>query len=376
MNSHTIARYVTVTLVVLGFFARGVRAGDQVRVRRTRAEIEALIKQVGSGQPDWWDSVELRYPETLDLSWPLEWQRRRGGWNANRNVGQYIWDVINPNPSRWREGVKLVNHLMILSKGNPAKVQRSLDTLGRMFHDLLEDWARAAFWWRKSIEMGGWADSVKLAHCYWELGNNEMAVEVLSQMQRSYRSDAATIRLWGEMGEVDKAIELAESGARAGMADESYLAAGDVCRQAGRYAEAIAYYEKVTALPSWGRGRGGRGRGGHGHGNVSERARASLQATKLFDTLDLKRIPDGTYSGNSMAYAGQLYVELSIRAGRIESVRVTQHRERQFYSAITDTIRQIVAKQSVKGVDATTGATMTAEAMINATAKALADGMK
>lgn len=374
MSSSVITKYITVTLIVIGTIASGVRAGDQVRVKRTRDEVEALIKEVGGSQPDWWDSVELRYPETLDTSWPVRLPRGTR-WNANRNVGQFIWDVINPNPSRWREGVKLVNHVMILNKDDPAKVRRSLDTLGRMFHDLLEDWGRAAFWWRKSIEMGGWADSVKLAHCYWELGNKEMAVELLSEIQRNYRSDAATIRLWGEIGDVDQAVTLAESDAKYGMAEDLYLAAGDVCRQAGRYAEAIGYYEKVMAQAGWGRG-GGRGRGGHGRGNVRERARASLEATKLFDALDLKRIPDGTYTGNSMAYAGQLYVEVSVKAGRIESVRVTQHRERQFYSAITDTIRQIVSKQSVKGVDATTGATMTAEAIINATARALASGKR
>ena len=374
MSSSVITKYITVTFIVIGTIASGVRAGDQVRVTRTRAEVEALIKEVGGSQPDWWDSVELRYPETLDTSWPVRLPRGTR-WNANRNVGQFIWDVINPNPSRWREGVKLVNHVMILNKDDPAKVRRSLDTLGRMFHDLLEDWGRAAFWWRKSIEMGGWADSVKLAHCYWELGNKEMAVELLSEIQRNYRSDAATIRLWGEIGDVDQAVTLAESDAKYGMAEDLYLAAGDVCRQAGRYAEAIGYYEKVMAQAGWGRG-GGRGRGGHGRGNVRERARASLEATKLFDALDLKRIPDGTYTGNSMAYAGQLYVEVSVKAGRIESVRVTQHRERQFYSAITDTIRQIVSKQSVKGVDATTGATMTAEAIINATARALASGKR
>ncbi|MEJ2702677.1 MAG: FMN-binding protein, partial [Sedimentisphaerales bacterium] len=188
-----------------------------------------------------------------------------------------------------------------------------------------------------------------------------------------YWADAATIRLWAEMGEVDKAIALAESGAKAGMAEECYFAAGDVCRQAGRYADAIAYYEKVLARPGWGRGRG---RGGHGRGNMRQRAQASLQATKLFDALDLKRVPDGKYTGNSVAYAGQLYVEVSVKTGCIELVRVTQHRERQFYSAITDTIQQIVAKQSVKGIDATTGATMTAEAIVNATAKALASGAK
>ena len=255
MKSHVMIRYSMVRLILLGMIVGGVRAGDQGRVKRTRAEVEALINKMGGGQPDWWESVELRYPKTLDLSWPVRLPRGTR-WNANKNVGQFIWDVINPNPSRWREGVKLVNHVMILNKNDSAKVQRSLNTLGRMFHDLLEDWARAAFWWRKNIEMGGWADSVKLAHCYWELGNKEMAVEVLTEIERNYRSDAAMIRLWGEIGEVDKALKLAKSDARFGMAEELYLAAGDVSRQAGRYAEAIAYYEKVMAQPNRGRGRG------------------------------------------------------------------------------------------------------------------------
>jgi uncharacterized protein with FMN-binding domain len=202
-----------------------------------------------------------------------------------------------------------------------------------------------------------------------------MAVEILLEMERYYVPDASEIRLWGEMGEANKALELAESAAEDGFADESYLAAADVCRKAGRYAEATAYYEKVLALPDL-------APRGHGHGNgperdrPKERAQANLQAMKLFDALEVKRIPDGAYTSNSIAYAGQLYVEVSVRAARIESVRVTQHEERQFYSAFTDTIRQIVSKQSVKGIDATTGATITSEAIINATAKALAAGMK
>jgi uncharacterized protein with FMN-binding domain len=357
-------------LLTLIFFTSEARADNPTRVERTRAEVEAMIQQVGGKPPDWWDSIELKYPDTLDLSWPVRLPKGTP-WNAKKNVGQYIWDVINPNPPRWKEGIKLVNHLMVLHKNDPAKVQRSLNALGRMFHDLLEDWARAAFWWRKIEQMGGFAPPGKLAHCYWKLGSKEMAVEVLTEMERYYVPNAGEIRLWGEMGEVDKALKLAESAAREGWADESYLAAGDVCRQAGRYTEAATYYEKVLALPDLVQRGNAPKRDRH-----KERAQASLQAIKLFDALDLQRIPDGAYTSNSIAYAGQLYVEVSVRAGRIEPVKVTRHKERQFYSAITDTIRQIVSKQSVKGIDATTGATITSEAIINATAKALAAGMK
>jgi uncharacterized protein with FMN-binding domain len=82
------------------------------------------------------------------------------------------------------------------------------------------------------------------------------------------------------------------------------------------------------------------------------------------------------YTADSIAYAGPLYVEVAVKGGRIESVRVTKHQEKQFYSALTDTPSQIVQKQGVKGVDAVTGATMTSEAILNATAKALAEGMR
>jgi len=363
---------VVVTLLVVGLLAVEVQADDQVRVERTRAEVEALVKQVGSKPPDWWDSVELKYPNTLDLSWPMRLPEGTP-WNANKNIGQYIWDVINPNPSRWREGVKLVNHLMIMHKDDPAKVERSVGTLGHMFYDLLEDWARAAFWWRKSKQMGGFVPPAKLAHCYWELGSKEMAMEVLVETEQYYIPEPGEIRLWGEMGEVDKALALAESAAQEGWADESYLAAADVCRQAGKYTQAATYYEKVLALPDLAQRRNGHA---PERDRPKERAQANLQAMKLFDALDLKRVPDGAYTSDSIAYADQLYVEVVVRAGRIESVKVTQHKERQFYSAFTDTIGQIISKQSVKGIDATTGATITSEAIINATAKALAAGMK
>jgi uncharacterized protein with FMN-binding domain len=65
-------------------------------------------------------------------------------------------------------------------------------------------------------------------------------------------------------------------------------------------------------------------------------------------------------------------VEVTVRGGRITAVEVLQHQEKQFYSALTDTPEKILRAQGVQGVDATSSATITSEAIINATAKALA----
>ena len=65
---------------------------------------------------------------------------------------------------------------------------------------------------------------------------------------------------------------------------------------------------------------------------------------------------------------------MTVKSGRIESVDVTRHKEKQFYAALIDTPRQILKKQSVKGIDATSRATITSQAIVNATAKALAQG--
>ena len=40
-----------------------------VRRERTREEVLVLIEHAGKTKPDWWDSVPLTYPETLDLSY-------------------------------------------------------------------------------------------------------------------------------------------------------------------------------------------------------------------------------------------------------------------------------------------------------------------
>ncbi|MCL5278986.1 MAG: FMN-binding protein [Planctomycetes bacterium] len=366
MARHT-ALFLAVLAVELGpRICEAQSLSNSGPVTRSRAEIESLIEKVGKTPPDWWDSTPLTYPPTLDLNWPM---RAEGPWDARKNVGQYLWDVINPNPGRWKEGIKLVNHLMIRHRDDPQKLVRAMETLGRMYHDLMEDWARAVFWWRLCERHGGNVDPVGLAHCYWKLGSKEMAAEVLAKIGPDDTRHGAVIKLWADMGEFDKALALVTQRAADGMPTSAYLTAGDTCRLAGRYNEALAWYQKaLTVKEDLGREADVK--------KDKERAQASIQAIKLFDVLEVAEVADGVYAANSLAYAGPLYVEVAVQGGRIEAVRVTKHEEKQFYSALTDTPNQIVRKQSVKGVDAVTGATMTAEAIINATAKALAGGMR
>ncbi|HEX8912168.1 MAG TPA: FMN-binding protein, partial [Humisphaera sp.] len=173
------------------------------------------------------------------------------------------------------------------------------------------------------------------------------------------------IKLWADMGDTAKALQLVDVFVRGGQPDVAYLYAGDACRQAGRTAEAVKYYEKVVALPDDNRNK-----------RQKDRARGGLEQIKLFDTFDLKKVPDGTYAGSSLGYEAQVEVSVRVQAGRIEEVTVTKHKEKQFYASITDTPAAIIRKQSVKGVDATSRATITSEAIITATAKALQAGAK
>ncbi|NQU19719.1 MAG: FMN-binding protein [Candidatus Nealsonbacteria bacterium] len=332
--------------------------------RRSRAQVDALIERLGRTPPPWFDSEPLNYPQTLDLSWP---QPPPQGWNSQRNVGQYVWDVINPNPDKWRGGVRFMHHLLSVHKDNPQVRLRVMNSLGGMYCNLIQDYARAAFWWRKAgVDRGQqfFHSGLRLAECYWKLGNKQMALELSLKIRPQF----GMIKLWGDMGETARALQFAEGNARGEYADFAYMYAGDACRVAGQFRQAVQYYEKLLALPARGQ-----------HAKRVQRnqqiGRANLEAVKMFELLDVRRVPDGTYRSSSLGYEAQVHVEVVVKDKRIESVRVTDHHEKQYYACMTDTPRKIIENQGVKGVDATTGATITSKAIINATAKALSGGM-
>lgn len=332
---------------------------EQKATTLTPAEVQALIAKVGPTEPEWFKSTKLNYPNTLDLSWP---SKPAQGWNNQKNVGQFIWDIINPNSSRWREGIKFVTHLMELNKDDEDVRERATKEIANMHFRFFQDYARAAWWWQKAgvtIEDG---PGFHLAECYWRLGSKQMALDFMGGTKLVYLDG---IKLLGDMGETDRALKMAE------YYDDhdAWLLGGDACRLAGRLKEAQAFYEKVINTPATGQNPNRMKR-------TQGRAQANLDAIKLFELADVSKVADGTYKDSSLGYEAQVEVSVKVRGNKIEDVKITQHREKQYYSSMTDVPAQIIAKQGVKGVDATSRATITGEAIINATAKALAQGAK
>lgn len=336
----------------------------QENATRSNAEIEELINTVGKTPPKWFDSVQLDYPRSLDLSWPKRPPTRE--WNSQRNVGQYVWDIINPNPGKWKSGIRFMHFMLEKHASNVEVRTRVMQNLGRMYFGFFRDYPRAAFWLRAAgVDKDQTPQAVKLAECYWRMGNEKMAKDLLDKLPNFYPA----IKLWADMGDTDKALRVAGAFAESGYTDMAYLSAGDACRTAGKLDDAVDYYKYVLTLPASGRMAKRIRRN-------QQRAQANIQGIKLYDSFKLSNVPDGTYCGTEIGFAGNIRIEVTVAKGRIESVKVTRHEEKQFYSAIENIPAQIVEEQGLTGIDAISGATITSDAIINATAKALAGAMK
>jgi len=325
---------------------------------KSKAEVQALIKQIGSTPPEWFKDTPLKYPKTIDLSWK---EIPGAPWDPSKNVGQFIWTSINENESRWKEGIRFLHHVLAVNQKNPTIVKQTMDALGNMYHNLHQDWARAAFWWQKAGE----TDKIELGHCYYKLGSKAMAIEILNEWPADYTRHCSVARLWSEIGENEKALAIALETARQ-TPDVGFLAAGDICRTAGRTAEGLTYYQKALAATE----------GGRDLKQTKDCAQASIDAIKLAELLDIKRVADGAYRDSSIGYNGPVHVEVQVAKGKIENVKVVKHEEKQYYSSITDTCSQMILKQGAKGVDATSGATITSEAILNAGLKALSKAQR
>ena len=321
--------------------------------------IEELIQQAGRTPPDWWDSVALKHPPELDMTW----KKPNGPWNPNKWIGQYFWSVINPNPGRWKEGVRLLHHVLTVNKDNPTGLRTAMMELGRTYSRYLGDWPRAAFWYRKAGDATDSRVAAGLAECYWRMGSKSMAAAALS---RSRAISIEIVRVWSEMGEYTKALNLADAVTRRYPYDGNILA-GDIYRVTGRYPQALACYRKILDMPFDKRME-----------RYRARAQANTEGIRLFEALDLKQAADGTYSAASIGFRGDVTVAVTVADGKIAAVKITSHKEDGYFYHQCDPVvlDKIVAKQGFKGIDAVTGATVTSEAILNAAAKALSKAIQ
>jgi uncharacterized protein with FMN-binding domain len=351
---HALASALVMLLCAPTLFAAPAPTAQSTR---TEAEVDKLIDEAGKTQPDWWDSTPLNIPSTLRLDWTTV-----KGWNNRVNLGAYFWDIIDPNPGKWKEGVKLAMHTYTLNKGNAVAQTKAVHTLSHIYGEMLQDYARAAFWAKKAGDQ-----PILLADCYLRLGCKSAATEILRSLGADFTRNGQAIKLWADCGDLNTALAWAEKRAAAGDPVSAYLAAGDACRRAAQTAQAIQFYHKaITAKPGTNRD----------HNVNVKRATANLEAVKLFDALDLAKIPDGTYKASSIGYVGPVEMIVTVKDKKIESLKPGTHHEKQFYASFDDVPPRIITKQSVKGIDTTTGATVTSEAIINATAKALSAAQK
>jgi uncharacterized protein with FMN-binding domain len=99
--------------------------------------------------------------------------------------------------------------------------------------------------------------------------------------------------------------------------------------------------------------------------------RAAATALAKARPIDLKKVPDGTYTGASRGFMGDVTVEVTVKDGRIAAVKPALFTENRPGTALQDVPARIVEKQSVE-VDAVTGATISSQAVMRAAESALA----
>ena len=342
--------------------------GASNALQRTEEAIRQLISENGNTMPEWFEATPLEYPDTLDLTWP---DTDTPIWNYQRHIDHYLWDIIDTNASRYRQGVKLMAYLLSRSDLPEIAHSKAREEMGRMFFEFFQDYARAAYWWESAEvatnERFRTSDSpARLAECYAQLGNRDMAISLLKEIPLT----PAVIKAWGGLRETDQALALAKEALTQGFeASEIHLLSGDACRSVGRYDEAAEFYQQALLVEIKSPYKAEIERN-------HRRAKDTMEVIRLFDRLDLTKVKSGSYRDRSYGYSGYVNVEVQAEPGSIETAKVTSMSDRQYYHAVEETLQRILSKQSVKGVDAVSGATVTSEAVIRATARALAQGME
>ncbi len=304
-----------VLLIIIAVFATVDWAATEAS-RPSLNEAMAKLKV----PPDWFDAVKVDYDTNLP------WK------DARLEVRRLL--SLNKN----REAIKLT--VLYLRKGDIGNGHEY-----PMYLYMGGEYAWAVQEYRKRLAshpVGPIHEYLSLAACYRHFGEHAEALELLN---------IALQRLPEPPWRIAREADI-----------NDYL--GDIHMTLGNVDEATKHYKKAIALYPTSNQPYGR--------HLLHRRAAKIQ-TKLdllmIEAIESGRLRDGTYTGKSLGYVGDLIVTVTIRGGRITDVRV-KHKEKIDQRATTIVPQRIIAKQSLK-VDGVTGATVTYDAIIDGALQAL-----
>jgi len=279
-----------------------------------------------------------------------------------------------PNEARWQEGIKLA-HACLKKAAGSNKNAITLDLAG-FYKNLLNDYARAIYYYRESP--AGKTTDMGLGDCYAALGNAQMAMELYKKHEKSADREGGVIRRYARLGETKLALKVGKAlvGSATGRDKAvALIACGDVCRADGKYDDALEFYAQVKDVEVPDRGDAKKTEDERKRiERLRGRAEVAAKMVKLFEALDLSKIPDGSHEGKAKGYAGDIVVRVTMKDGKIEKVVVLSHKETRFYNALTSVPQQIVENQSLK-VDAVTSATVSSDAVVAAAGEAIEKAM-
>lgn len=340
------ALLTTLILATLAF-CQASPAQTSRPAEQTPEQVEAVIRQAGATNPDWWDSVKLDYPKTLDMTWTK---------SAPNGVEDYLAKDIRPVPANWKLGIRVVSEAIRVNKDNPERLRQTYEALGDMFAGMMGDFAHAAYYYRMC---GTQKVYDRLALCYWKLGSRKMASDLLDSLATDPTPTGGVIRMWGYLQEPQEAADVAEASAKTGDKETIYLAAGDAMRACGQGDRAIVYYQKAMNPDAT-------------DAKIKPIAQLNIDALKALAKLEMFRLRDGKYAQTVAGYSGNMTVELAFSAGKITSAKVTDSADSGALLAPTEIPARIVKSQNFRGIDAVTGATTSSSAIVDAAILALA----
>lgn len=274
--------------------------------------------------PDWFASVEIHY----DTEHPWE--------EARLEIRRLLGD------GKYREAMKLT-YLYLQKKdiGNGHEYPMYL-FMGGEYAWALQEYEKRV----ESKPKGVTHEYSSLAACYRHFGKYEKALETL---------ETAMQRLPDPPWKIARQADIHDN-----MGD-IYTEIGEIDKAKQHYHKAMELYP--TSTQPYGR---------HLLYRQADKIQSKLNLM-AYQAIESGQLRDGVYTGKSLGYAGEdLIATVTIREGKIADIQL-KHKEKIDQGATTIIPQRIIEQQSLK-VDGITGATVTYQAILDGTLKALKKG--